>query len=54
MTGVQTCALPIFQLTFGPRYGLTIQSEPDAGTTVSIRLPALGEAEVRRERREQP
>ncbi len=42
------------QLTFGPRYGLTIQSEPDAGTTVSIRLPALGEAEVRRERREQP
>ena len=42
------------QLTFGPQYGLTIQSEPDAGTTVSIRLPALGEAEVRRERREQP
>lgn len=31
------------QLTFGPRYGLTIDSEPDEGTTVRIRLPALDE-----------
>lgn len=29
------------QLTFGPDYGLTILSEPDNGTTVRIRLPAL-------------
>jgi len=31
------------QLTFGPRYGLTICSEPDEGTTVQIRVPALDE-----------
>lgn len=31
------------QLTFGPRYGLVIHSEPDEGTTVAIRLPALDE-----------
>ena len=29
------------QLTFGARYGLTIFSEPDEGTTVRLRLPAL-------------
>lgn len=29
------------QLTFGPGYGLTIFSEPDEGTTVRLRLPAL-------------
>ena len=29
------------RLTFGERYGLTIHSEPDAGTQVRIRLPAL-------------
>lgn len=29
------------QLTFGKQYGLTIFSEPDEGTTVKIRLPAL-------------
>lgn len=29
------------QLTFGKQYGLTIFSEPDEGTTVQIRLPAL-------------
>ena len=29
------------QLTFGERYGLTIFSEPDEGTTVRLRLPAL-------------
>lgn len=31
------------RLTFGPRYGLTIDSEPDEGTTVWIRLPVLDE-----------
>lgn len=31
------------RLTFGEPYGLTIHSEPDAGTTVRIRLPALME-----------
>lgn len=31
------------RLTFGEPYGLTIRSEPDAGTTVRIRLPALTE-----------
>lgn len=32
------------RLTFGERYGPTILSEPDEGTTVRIRLPALTEA----------
>lgn len=41
------------RLTFGPAYGLTILSEPDDGTTVRIRLPALGEAEARRYRKEE-
>ena len=40
------------QLTFGPAYGLTIRSEPDRGTVVRICLPALGENEVRKCRRE--
>lgn len=31
------------RLTFGQRYGLTIYSEPDEGTTVRIRLPVLDE-----------
>ena len=31
------------RLTFGEPYGLTIRSEPDAGTTVRIRLPAITE-----------
>lgn len=34
------------RLTFGERYGLTILSEPDEGTTVRIRLPALTAADV--------
>lgn len=29
------------QLLFGKTYGLSIESEPDEGTTVSIRLPAI-------------
>lgn len=36
------------QLTFGQKYGLTILSEPDCGTTVYIRLPALGEEDAMR------
>lgn len=40
------------KLTFGEAYGLTIQSEPDAGTAVRVRLPALdgaGAAPYRKE-----
>ncbi len=37
-------------LTFGPGYGLTIFSEPDEGTLVRIRLPALDEEEAERRR----
>lgn len=40
------------QLTFGSRYGLTISSEPDAGTTVRIRLPALDDEAAGRYRKE--
>jgi len=41
------------RLTFGPAYGLTILSEPDAGTTVRIRLPALDEEAARQYRKEE-
>ncbi len=34
------------RLTFGPPYGLTIESEPDEGTRVYIRLPALTKEEA--------
>ena len=37
-------------LTFGPGYGLTIFSEPDEGTLVRIRLPALDREEAERRR----
>ena len=40
------------RLTFGADYGLTILSEPDDGTTVRIRLPALDEEAARRYRKE--
>ena len=40
------------QLTFGSRYGLTISSEPDAGTTVRIRLPALDDEAAAHYRKE--
>ena len=40
------------RLTFGDQYGLTILSEPDAGTTVRIRLPALDEESIRPYRKE--
>ena len=40
------------QLTFGREYGLTILSEPDDGTAVRIRLPALDEEQSRKYRKE--
>lgn len=36
------------RLTFGPAYGLTILSEPDDGTRVQIRIPALDEEGARK------
>ena len=40
------------QLYFGPDYGLTIISEPDNGTVVRIRIPALDEEAARRYKKE--
>ena len=40
------------RLTFGPEYGLTIFSEPDEGTLVRIRLPALTREEADRYQQE--
>jgi two-component system sensor histidine kinase YesM len=40
------------RLTFGEPYGLTIFSEPDDGTTVRIRLPALDEEQAKPYRKE--
>jgi two-component system sensor histidine kinase YesM len=40
------------RLTFGEPYGLTILSEPDDGTTVRIRLPALDQEQAGRYRKE--
>ena len=37
-------------LTFGEGYGLAIFSEPDEGTLVRIRLPALDREEAERRR----
>lgn len=43
------------QLTFGEAYGLTIFSEPDEGTSVRLRLPALdGEQAARLEQEDAP
>ena len=42
-----------FRLTFGRAYGLTIWSEPDEGTRVTIRLPVLDEDWVRNYEREE-
>lgn len=36
------------QILFGKEYGLTIESEPDEGTTVSIRIPAIPYTEENR------
>ena len=41
------------RLTFGTAYGLTIFSEPDEGTTVRIRLPALNEEQAAQYQREE-
>ena len=46
-TGVRNVHQRI-RLTFGERYGLTILSEPDEGTLVRIRLPALTREEAER------
>ena len=37
------------RLYFGNGYGLEIQSEPDEGTTVTARLPAIPYGEVKKE-----
>ena len=42
------------RLTFGERYGLTIFSEPDEGTRVQIRLPALDQEAAERQRGDGP
>ncbi|WP_195282814.1 sensor histidine kinase [Harryflintia acetispora] len=42
------------RLTFGERYGLVIMSEPDMGTTVRIRQPALDESAAGRWKEAQP
>ena len=34
------------RLYFGPAYGVTIQSEPDEGTVVTLRLPAVPYGEM--------
>ncbi|MCS7459655.1 histidine kinase [Paenibacillus doosanensis] len=34
------------QMVFGPQYGLSVQSEPGAGTTVTIRMPSSGAKKV--------
>lgn len=36
------------QILFGKEYGLTIKSEPDEGTEVSIRIPAIPYTEENR------
>ena len=36
------------KLRFGPQYGLTIESEPDEGTVVTIRIPAVPYTEKNR------
>ena len=41
------------QLTFGKEYGLTIESEPDEGTLVRIRIPVLDEESVKQYRKEE-
>ena len=34
------------RLYFGPQYGVSIQSEPDEGTTVTLHLPAVPYGEM--------
>ena len=41
------------QILFGKEYGLVVESEPDEGTTVSIRLPAIPYTEENRKVLEQ-
>lgn len=35
------------KLTYGSAYGMDIQSEPDAGTVVTVKLPIMKEGEER-------
>ena len=35
------------RLYFGSEYGLSIESEPDEGTVVTIHLPAVAYSEIR-------
>ncbi len=42
------------RLRYGPQYGLTIESEPDTGTVVIIKLPAIPYSEEMREVLERP
>ena len=42
------------RLAFGEEYGLTVFSEPDEGTRVRLRLPALGETAAERQREDGP
>ena len=37
------------QLLFGREYGLTVESEPDEGTRVTIRIPAIPYTEENRQ-----
>ena len=37
------------KLYFGAEYGLSIESEPDEGTTVTAHLPAISYEEVKKE-----
>lgn len=41
------------QILFGKEYGLVVESEPDEGTTVSIRIPAVAYTEENRNKLEQ-
>ena len=40
------------QLLFGKEYGITVESEPDEGTTVSICIPAVPYTEENRKKLE--
>ena len=40
------------QILFGKEYGLLVESEPDEGTTVSVRIPAVPYTEENRKKLE--
>jgi two-component system sensor histidine kinase YesM len=41
------------RLLFGQRYGITAESEPDEGTTITVHLPAILYSEEKRREMEQ-